>query len=258
MQTFVYSIRALLDVLFIDTKNRVFISISVSYRPTKQENSKEPVKPYKPSMPDIKPVKSFKPSFSDAMKKKYGSRKSYTSTEEPVSTEKVTYPPRPTTTLKYSRFVPTVKPFTKPKFKRVRTTTLSTSTTELETTTTVPTTTTQFVISNYPEPSLDTSLFGGSTGTDSKDQQEPEFDNSYFDLEKNPATNSMSVDTSSFELDSMNFDDGENAMAQTDTSSQTIVSKPFKSTKMSPVPIRKVLDIFQELRLSFGRDQSKR
>ena len=64
----------------------------------------------------------------------------------------------------------------------------------------------------------------------------------------------MSVDTSSFELDSMNFEDGESAMAQTDRSSQ-IVSEPFNSSKMSPVPIRKVLDIFQELRLSFGRDQ---
>ena len=84
--------------------------------------------------------------------------------------------------------------------------------------------------------------------------QEPKFDKSYFDLESVPSTSSMSFDTSSFELDSMNFEDGESAMAQTDRSSQ-IVSEPFNSSKMSPVPIRKVLDIFQELRLSFGRDQ---
>jgi hypothetical protein len=104
------------------------------------------------------------------------------------------------------------------------------------------------VISNFPEPALDTSLFGN-------DQvEELKFDKSYFDLENsNSNSNSMSVDTSSFELDSMNFEDGESAMAQTDRSSQ-IISKPFSSSKkMSPVPIRKVLDIFQELRLSFGR-----
>lgn len=135
-------------------------------------------------------------------------------------------------------------------FKRVRTTTFSTSP---QPTTTVPTTvptesTTKFVISNFPEPALDTSLFGN-------DQvEELKFDKSYFDLENsNSNSNSMSVDTSSFELDSMNFEDGESAMAQTDRSSQ-IISKPFSSSKkMSPVPIRKVLDIFQELRLSFGR-----
>ena len=135
-------------------------------------------------------------------------------------------------------------------FKRVRTTTLSTSP---QPTTTIPTTvptesTTKFVISNFPEPALDTSLFGN-------DQvEELKFDKSYFDLENsNSNSNSMSVDTSSFELDSMNFEDGESAMAQTDRSSQ-IISKPFSSSKkMSPVPIRKVLDIFQELRLSFGR-----
>ena len=106
------------------------------------------------------------------------------------------------------------------------------------------------MISNFPEPALDTSLFGN-------DQVEVlKFDKSYFDLENsnsNSNSNSMSVDTSSFELDSMNFEDGESAMAQTDRSSQ-IISKPFSSSKkMSPVPIRKVLDIFQELRLSFGR-----
>ena len=99
------------------------------------------------------------------------------------------------------------------------------------------------MISNYPEPSLDTSLFGDF---------EPE--RSYNDLEKVPATNAMNIDTSSFELDSMNFEDGESAMAQTDRSSQ-MVSQPLNKSKMSPVPIRKVLDIFQELRLSFGRDQ---
>ena len=104
------------------------------------------------------------------------------------------------------------------------------------------------MISNFPEPALDTSLFGN-------DQvEELKFDKSYFDLENsNSNSNSMSVDTSSFELDSMNFEDGESAMAQTDRSSQ-IISRPFSSSKkMSPVPIRKVLDIFQELRLSFGR-----
>lgn len=135
-------------------------------------------------------------------------------------------------------------------FKRVRTTTFGTSP---QPTTTVPTTvptesTTKFVISNFPEPALDTSLFGN-------DQvEELKFDKSYFDLENsNSNSNSMSVDTSSFELDSMNFEDGESAMAQTDRSSQ-IISEPFSSSKkMSPVPIRKVLDIFQELRLSFGR-----
>ena len=84
-----------------------------------------------------------------------------------------------------------------------------------------------------------------------KDQSSPEFDNSYFDIEKNSA-NSY-IESNSFELDSMNFEDGESAMAQTDRSSQ-IVSEPFNSAKMSPVPIRKVLDIFQELRLSFGRE----
>ena len=102
------------------------------------------------------------------------------------------------------------------------------------------------MISNYPEPSLDTSLFGDF---------EPE--RSYNDLEKVPSTNAMNIDTSSFELDSMNFEDGESAMAQTDRSSQLsskIVSQPFLSkSKMSPVPFRKVLDIFQELRLSFGK-----
>ena len=192
-------------------------------------------------------------SFADVYKKKYGSRKSsYSSTEATpttASTEKVTYPPRPTPTLRYNRFVPTAKSF-KPMFKRVRTTTFSTSP---QPTTTVPTTvptesTTKFVISNFPEPALDTSLFGN-------DQvEELKFDKSYFDLENsNSNSNSMSVDTSSFELDSMNFEDGESAMAQTDRSSQ-IISKPFSSSKkMSPVPIRKVLDIFQELRLSFGR-----
>ena len=104
------------------------------------------------------------------------------------------------------------------------------------------------MISNFPEPALDTSLFGN-------DQvEELKFDKSYFDLENsNSNSNSMSVDTSSFELDSMNFADGESAMAQTDRSSR-IISKPCSSSKkMSPVPIRKVLDIFQELRLSFGR-----
>ena len=116
-----------------------------------------------------------------------------------------------------------------------------------ETTTTTASTSSQNVI--FPQPSLDTSLFGGDNAI-----EEPQFDKSYFDLEKVPATNSMSVDTSSFALDSMNFEDGESAMAQTDRSSQ-IVSEPFNSSKMSPVPIRKVLDIFQELRLSFGRDQ---
>ena len=132
-------------------------------------------------------------------------------------------------------------------------TTLGTTQPEVTTpvTTTAPTTTTtKFVISNFPEPALDTSLFGKAE----KQEDEPQFDKSYFDLEKVPGTNSMSVDTSSFELDSMNFEDGESAMAQTDRSSQ-IVSEPFNSSKMSPVPIRKVLDIFQELRLSFGRDQ---
>ena len=161
----------------------------------------------------------------------------------------MTYPPRPTPTLRYNRFVPTAKSF-KPMFKRVRTTTFGTSP---QPTTTIPTTvptesTTKFVISNFPEPALDTSLFGN-------DQvEELKFDKSYFDLENsNSNSNSMSVDTSSFELDSMNFEDGESAMAQTDRSSQ-IISKPFSSSKkMSPVPIRKVLDIFQELRLSFGR-----
>ena len=83
------------------------------------------------------------------------------------------------------------------------------------------------------------------------------FSNAYFDLERVPGTNSMSIDTSSFELDSMNFEDGQSAMAaQTDKASKSqIVSEPLSSTKLSPVPIRKVLDIFQELRLSFGRDQ---
>ena len=82
------------------------------------------------------------------------------------------------------------------------------------------------------------------------------FSNSYYDLERVPATNSMSIDTSSFELDSMNFEDGQSAMAaQTDkASSSQIVSEPLSSGSLSPVPIRKVLDIFQELRLSFGRD----
>merc|ERR1712086_798607 len=191
-------------------------------------------------------------SFADVYKKKYGSRKSSSSTEATpttASTEKVTYPPRPTPTLRYNRFVHTAKSF-KPMFKRVRTTTFGTSP---QPTTTVPTTvptesTTKFVISNFPEPALDTSLFGN-------DQvEELKFDKSYFDLENsNSNSNSMSVDTSSFELDSMNFEDGESAMAQTDRSSQ-IISEPFSSSKkMSPVPIRKVLDIFQELRLSFGR-----
>merc|ERR1711860_217559 len=154
----------------------------------------------------------------------------------PPRPEKVTYPPRPTTTLKYSRFVPTARA-NLPKFPRVRTTTLST------TTSTTTTTTRKHVISNYPEPSLDTSLFGDF---------EPE--RSYIDLEKVPSTNAMNIDTSSFELDSMNFEDGESAMAQTDRSSQLsskIVSQPLSKSKMSPVPIRKVLDIFQELRLSF-------
>ena len=48
------------------------------------------------------------------------------------------------------------------------------------------------------------------------------------------------IDTSSFELDSMNFEDGESAMAQTDRSSQLsskIVSQPFSKSKMSPVQI---------------------
>ena len=191
-------------------------------------------------------------SFSELYRKKYGSR---TVTSDPLSSvekvtyppkpEKVTYPPRPTTTLKYSRFVPTARA-NLPKFPRVRTTTLSTTTTTTTTTATT-TTTRKHVISNYPEPSLDTSLFGDF---------EPE--RSYNDLEKVPATNSMNIDTSSFELDSMNFEDGESAMAQTDRSSQLsskIVSQPLNKSKMSPVPIRKVLDIFQELRLSFGRDQ---
>ena len=76
-----------------------------------------------------------------------------------------------------------------------------------------------------------------------------------------PGTNSMSIDTSSFELDSMNFEDGQSsAMTQSSKPKSQIVSepsllKPSSSAKLSPVPIRKVLDIFQELRLSFGRDQ---
>ena len=109
------------------------------------------------------------------------------------------------------------------------------------------------MISNFPEPALDTSLFGN----DPVLEDEPKFDKSYFDLENsNSNSNSMSVDTSSFELDSMNFEDGESAMAQTDRSSQIVSEPSFSSSKkMSPVPIRKVLDIFQELRLSFGRDQ---
>ena len=193
-----------------------------------------------------------KSSFSDMYRKKYGSRRTTspesTSVEKvtyPPRPEKVTYPPRPTTTLKYSRFVPTARA-NLPKFPRVRTTTLST-TTSTTTTTTTTTTTRKHVISNYPEPSLDTSLFGDF---------EPE--RSYNDLEKVPSTNAMNIDTSSFELDSMNFEDGESAMAQTDRSSQLsskIVSQPLSKSKMSPVPIRKVLDIFQELRLSFGRNQ---
>ena len=70
----------------------------------------------------------------------------------------------------------------------------------------------------------------------------------------------MSIDTSSFELDSMNFEDGQSsAMTQSSKPKSQIVSepslKPSSSAKLSPVPIRKVLDIFQELRLSFGRDQ---
>ena len=80
-------------------------------------------------------------SFADVYKKKYGSRKSsssYSSTEATpptASTEKVTYPPRPTPTLRYNRFVPTAKSF-KPMFKRVRTTTFSTSPQPTTTTTT--------------------------------------------------------------------------------------------------------------------------
>ena len=61
-------------------------------------------------------------SFSDLYKKKYGSRKSLTteSTSTP-STEKVTYPPRPSTPRsKYNnkRFIPTPKPFRPANFPR--------------------------------------------------------------------------------------------------------------------------------------------
>ena len=68
-------------------------------------------------------------NFSDLYKKKYGYRQSLT-TDASISTEKVTYPTRPTTPRsKYNdrRFMPTPKPFPK-LFPRVRTTTLGKST----------------------------------------------------------------------------------------------------------------------------------
>ncbi len=205
----------------------------------------------------------------------------------------VTYPPRPTPTRsKYNnkggagrnRFVPTPRPFTKPPnfppFKRVRTTPKTTTkgnpildfrldldmqslffnfpdiTTEKAT---MPTSTQKL---NFPEPALDTSLFShtgstGSSGTGSGNDVES-YEKSYYDLEKVPATNSMSIDTSSFELDSINFDDDFAGGSSQPEVARPRVRKPEvseNSSHMSRVPIRKVLDIFQELRLSFGRDQ---
>ena len=212
--------------------------------------------PYQPTRTSLNQPEEPKPtSFSEMYKKKYGSRsKVYTTTPE---SEPVTYPPRPTTTLKYSRFVPTVKPFTKPNFLRIRTTTPETTTTETTSTTSMSTSTELKIVPMYPEPSLDTSLFGGSSNTLEEEEGSPNnFEESYFDMSKVPDALS-SVDSSSFELDSINFEDGESAMAQTDKSSQQTISSLHvnspKSSKMPAVPIRKVLDIFQELRLSFGK-----
>ena len=65
-------------------------------------------------------------SFTDLYKKKYGSRKSMTTTEPTISTfqvvtQKVTYPPRPSSPRsKYNnkRFMPTPKPFRPANFPR--------------------------------------------------------------------------------------------------------------------------------------------
>jgi hypothetical protein len=215
-----------------------------------------------PSTASYKPQKNA--NFGDVFKKKYGARQpsamKKTTTETPI-TAKVTYPPKPTPTRsKYTRFVPTPRSFL-PKFPRVRTTLSTTSTTTATTTTTsrITSTNNNNVISSsstkkssqkYPEPSLETSMFGGGPVGEPQD--------AVFDLEKVPSTNSMSIDTSSFELDSMNFDDG-SLFASSKQQQQVklpIISVPStNSAEMSKVPIRKVLDIFQELRLSFGRDQ---
>lgn len=181
-----------------------------------------------------------KSSFADLYRKKYGSSKvKSTSTTRPTVTEKVTYPPRPaTTSSRYNRFVPTIKPFTKPNFLRIRTTTLPT--TEQTTTSTTTTTTTKKLVIQSDLPTLDTSLFSEISKAEPSEQ----------------SFNSL-LTTDNFQLDSMNFEDGESAMAQTSKADQRmhhqIVSEP-KATSKSPVPIRKVLDIFQELRLSFGRN----
>ena len=99
--------------------------------------------------------------------------------------------------------------------------------------------------STFPAPRLDTSqfLFGGG-GDDDGGQDEDVFRSAYVDLDRIPAggrrNSEMSIDAPDVYYDYDDYGDVSNRNQMTDDS-------PPK------VPIRQVLDIFQQLKLSFGR-----
>lgn len=137
--------------------------------------------------------------------------------------------------------------------ERITTTTVSTTDTTSTSTTEAPTTTTTEVTSPVTiptiKPKLDTSsfIFG-------------DYDGAFVDLEKIPSNNfnsEISIDTSSFIYDDTETETTQGMTIPTQSSDQMDSPEssqdPSNTQLQARVPIRNVLDIFQELKYSFGK-----
>lgn len=202
-----------------------------------KSNNVRPPRPQRPT-----PAEAQEPK-SSARPSKFGNH-GRRSTPRPDSEEEETSPSTARkyapkfTTSRNNGFWPTPRPFgpKKTMTKKPTTTTRRTTTTTTTTTTTSTTTPTTTTTTVYSQPSLklDTAnfVFDG------------EFDSPFMDLEKIPEASNSIKDRMSVDSTSFIYDDslGEETSAAT--------PRRYPAAK---IPIRNVLDIFQELKLSFGR-----